>query len=585
MDEPILGGSVWVTSPGRVEQEVISSVQPDRIKAGGYWILKEDGDWVIPGKELPYLVSFQPRVSLTGIPELDYQLLLSMEYPELLNTCQTNSYYRQICKDENLWKEKLNRDYPGMIEIGLPDESYREQYEALYKKNPVEAVRRDRLYLLIYLKSIGGPLDQKLVDEAVSGDRLQILKWLITNGLTLTGEHLPLAIEKGHLGIAEYLVEQGYFPLEEYYALVVGSTSLDFNREIADWLYQLGVIPLDWRIEDYALKDKIYFLDWLKSVGFVFNQVLINQIMFNSADRATEWLLQNRMPPSQNIIDNMVWLEQTGTLYILQRYHYDLSPIGYLFCIFTDNLILFKRMIEDRVEPYPGMIQYAILLNRPRFLREYGPDYTLTDRLYAELVDFPRINAIVLAEAPEYTPGMLEVKRGKYPQEKITPFHADLAMAYGHSKLVREFASIGVYPTNTGYTAAAIKGYFWAIEFMISRNHQPDELMLFMALEFDRSDMIMYMVQHQIGLSVFLLDVAAAYDKLDLLKWLVQNHNLIPSSVGTTLAMMRGLYDTMRYIIEVDPWRQPSYHAFKYPIIWGDLPRDEFIKGLKEFKA
>lgn len=104
MDEPVLGGSVWITSPGRTEQEVISSVQPDRIRAGGYWIVKEDGDWVIPGREPPYLVTFQPRVSLTRVPELDYQLLLSMQYPEVLNTCQTNQYLRQICRDDKFWK-------------------------------------------------------------------------------------------------------------------------------------------------------------------------------------------------------------------------------------------------------------------------------------------------------------------------------------------------------------------------------------------------------------------------------------------------------------------------------------------------
>lgn len=467
-----------------------------------------------------------------------------------------------------------------MLELSIPGETPREQYQALYKEDPIEAVKRDRLYLLIYLKSIGAPLDQKLADQAVISGRLQILKWLVANGLTLKAEMLPEAIENGHLNIAQYLLEQGFFPLEEYYNLIIEETEYDFMDKIADWLYELGIVPLDWRILDCALKDKIYFLDWLNSKDFLFDQDLINRIMFDSADLATEWFLENNMPPSQNFLDNMIWLKQIGTFSILEKYYYYPSSTGYLFCLFTNNLILFKRMLRNSIPLYHQITQYAILLNRPSFLKIYSPEYTLTDRLYAELSDTPTDFRIVFAEAPKYTPGMLEVKGGIFPQERLSPIHADLAMAYGHEKLVKEFASIGIYPTDVGYTSAATKGYPWAFKFMISQNHQPDELTLFMALHYENIEIIKYLVQNQVQLNEFLLDVVAAYGYLDLLKWLAQNYNLIPTALGASHCMRRGNYDVLKYLIEIDPLQEPSYYVFKYPIIWRYFPREQFINQL-----
>ncbi len=52
----------------------------------------------------------------TGIKDLDKELMLSMDDREFIQTCQLNTYFRNICKDDYLFKRRLEKIYPDVLE-------------------------------------------------------------------------------------------------------------------------------------------------------------------------------------------------------------------------------------------------------------------------------------------------------------------------------------------------------------------------------------------------------------------------------------------------------------------------------------
>lgn len=51
----------------------------------------------------------------TGIKDLDSELMLHMEDREFIVTCKLNKYFYEICKDDYLFKKKLELVYPQLV--------------------------------------------------------------------------------------------------------------------------------------------------------------------------------------------------------------------------------------------------------------------------------------------------------------------------------------------------------------------------------------------------------------------------------------------------------------------------------------
>ncbi len=50
--------------------------------------------------------------TLTGVYDLDFTILLSMDYKEILTICNVNKYYQSMCSDNSFWKQKFALDFP-----------------------------------------------------------------------------------------------------------------------------------------------------------------------------------------------------------------------------------------------------------------------------------------------------------------------------------------------------------------------------------------------------------------------------------------------------------------------------------------
>ncbi len=60
----------------------------------------------------------------TGIKDLDKELMLSMDDREFIQTCTLNKYFQEICKDDYLFKRRLERFYPDTLKPEIYERSH-----------------------------------------------------------------------------------------------------------------------------------------------------------------------------------------------------------------------------------------------------------------------------------------------------------------------------------------------------------------------------------------------------------------------------------------------------------------------------
>ncbi len=51
--------------------------------------------------------------TLTGLPELDFQIMLNLNYNELSYLCTVNKEYVKLCSNDYFWKQKYLIDFPN----------------------------------------------------------------------------------------------------------------------------------------------------------------------------------------------------------------------------------------------------------------------------------------------------------------------------------------------------------------------------------------------------------------------------------------------------------------------------------------
>lgn len=70
--------------------------------------------------------------------ETYFQILLSLDYPSLMNYCSVNSVISSICSDEYFWSQKLLQDYPQLLNSKPEDLTFANYYRKIYSLPSVE---------------------------------------------------------------------------------------------------------------------------------------------------------------------------------------------------------------------------------------------------------------------------------------------------------------------------------------------------------------------------------------------------------------------------------------------------------------
>ena len=191
----------------------ITSIDSSGIYLPNYNIVSVNNQWQVQGYHVPHTVTFYEapsRVSFTGVRELDWNILLELDYQSLARACQANIEINRICQDDSFWKAKVRHEF-GVDQYKPEGISYQQQYRELIEvTDPDLAAIEGRLDKLIVLDRRGIHSSPTTADWAVENGHLHVLEWLATRNILPTQTGVNLAAMNGHLQVLEWLASKRY---------------------------------------------------------------------------------------------------------------------------------------------------------------------------------------------------------------------------------------------------------------------------------------------------------------------------------------------------------------------------------------
>ena len=247
---------------------------------------------------------------LTGIKDLDREILSKVEGKKLLNVCTIDKrFWYDVC-DDNFLIRRLQK-YPGITKYKKAEENwkhfflrvvntiskmkenfgyqykggdFKKQFDILtryyYTKTNVNrllygAAKNGELPLVIYSFDKGADLEEHFDDPFIAASEnghLEIVKYLVEKGENVNRADsavLRYAAEEGHLNVVKYLVEKGAnVHAENDYAL--RWASMQGYIDIVKYLVERGANvhaednePLCWAIENGKIEVAEYLRNFI----------------------------------------------------------------------------------------------------------------------------------------------------------------------------------------------------------------------------------------------------------------------------------------------------------------------------------
>ena len=178
--------------------------------------------------------------------EMAESILIWNRASEILNMCQVNSQYRDICSDTQFWIEKLEHDYPTIsefIKLRYSDNGY-----AVYNR----------------------------FDDGYDGSKDQREGFINIKNMYLDPNSVNYAIVNGNVKLAQRLIrEQGTLPSQD---AVDAACVLKNATHIILVLSKYKIYPSQLGINWAAYTLNNHFLQWIIPQGFAPNTIALDWI-------------------------------------------------------------------------------------------------------------------------------------------------------------------------------------------------------------------------------------------------------------------------------------------------------------------
>ncbi len=131
------------------------------------------------------------RSTLTGVDDIDIQILLTLDDKSLYKICSVDLYASQLCNKDKFWKTRVSDVFGEEVIKYKPNNiNFREQYETLQKRYPsieqrlktaAEAGRIDVFLTYSPVKLIEYDRN-KIIENIVKHNHIALLNWLEEQG-------------------------------------------------------------------------------------------------------------------------------------------------------------------------------------------------------------------------------------------------------------------------------------------------------------------------------------------------------------------------------------------------------------------
>lgn len=255
---------------------------------------------------------YKKAMSLTGVPEVDFQLLLQMALPELFRICQTNLYLNSICNDDYFWQMKVDHDYGADVaSLKHTLETYKEQYLRIYNtlKQPNYLQRQTLLDATIVLEKMGIAPNKWDAHYATMFGYIPKLEWLEQRGILPTADDARYVID---IDTLRWLASRGILPGDDAWHTIMDSGN---SEALIHWLLVTGpqefpelfasdAVQFEPILYNWAAKRDLETLQWLVQIsGYPLDEEVANTAVMNDKLEILEWLNQQGIFPEQWAID------------------------------------------------------------------------------------------------------------------------------------------------------------------------------------------------------------------------------------------------------------------------------------------
>ena len=196
-------------------------------------------------------------VFMTGVPGVDINILLQLDDESLDHVCQVDEYVRSLCNSDDLWRQRLEMNYPDALKYIDTTIPLRENYVNFGKYQITsdgigKAASDGNLRFIQHVLSLGlniAPHYWNMFVTALRNGRINVMNWLLD------------------IGEIEEELNVGYSEPETSESIMPGDVD---NVTIIDVI--TGVIPVEYQPQT---------LDWLIKRGhrITFNKEFFDKMM------------------------------------------------------------------------------------------------------------------------------------------------------------------------------------------------------------------------------------------------------------------------------------------------------------------
>jgi hypothetical protein len=237
--------------------------------------------------------------SFTSVPEIMFQILLSLNHKDLMNTRTINKDFNKVYRDDYFWKLKVEHDYGMVTEDKPPSITCRQQYlDLMTIKDPNKAAAKGRLDVLKWLAHTDAHLSQHSTNWVAANGRLKILKWLAeTRNRYPEQIGVNWALMSNRSEVLKWVAEtKGLYPDQE----TIVFAAMTGYLETLKWLAQMIDLRLDQDIvNEIASAGQLSVLKWLAETKKIYpNRRGADLAGTYNQSEVLKWLAANNIHPS-----------------------------------------------------------------------------------------------------------------------------------------------------------------------------------------------------------------------------------------------------------------------------------------------
>jgi len=288
----------------------------------------------------------------TGIPEVDFSIMLQLNLRSLKNICRTNRYLNSLCQSDYFWKKKIQQDLgQNIVQMKPFGESYRDQYRYIIITGAETAAADGRMDALIWMERYGDRyIGTETANAAASNGHLNVLQWLSSMGIfpvedvvedapnnIVNWYSIVKAIQTGDSDMFENIIaDVSIANLAAHYnrleildllnvlpdQVAADNAMINENEEVLEWLAERGVFPSQVMVNVMAMRGNIAMLDWLEGYGILPNEEGVIEALRAGQRRSLKWLVDRDIPTAESAnmmisdrnIMMLLWLKDHGIL-------------------------------------------------------------------------------------------------------------------------------------------------------------------------------------------------------------------------------------------------------------------------------